>query len=79
MPEPDRWERLEGTFFIPFLADSIKFYFEADPPGLDILIESVTMTPVISITDKSISVNPSVLFPIAIIHILLLWNRNWTL
>lgn len=41
----DVWEKLEGSFTLTSLPTRVVFYLEGPPPGMDILIDSVTVFP----------------------------------
>ncbi|OEL38333.1 Anti-sigma-I factor RsgI6 [Dichanthelium oligosanthes] len=40
----ERWEKMEGSFNLTTLPRRIVFYFEGPPPGVDLLIDSVTIS-----------------------------------
>ncbi|KAM7278304.1 hypothetical protein ACFE04_005438 [Oxalis oulophora] len=42
--DKDEWKVLEGTFSISALSDRVVFYIEGPAPGVDLLIESVSVT-----------------------------------
>jgi hypothetical protein len=40
----ERWEKMEGSFNLTTLPRRLVFYLEGPPPGVDLLIDSVTIS-----------------------------------
>ncbi|CAN8241200.1 unnamed protein product [Cochlearia groenlandica] len=62
----EKWVRLEGMFSLPSLSEKVVFYLEGPSPGIDLLIQSVTIVREsepqlerVAAEDENIVVNPN--------------------